>query len=157
MRGAMLARPFIALAASLLGSSLALAQERVWNLDQTDNEVYLVFGVPETDDVGVSFWCTLQSGIVKLYIPEAGPDIKAGTGVNVELKVAAKVYPLKGTAAVNEESSGTSLEAELKTTDPVLSALREANYFAVTAGSSYHVFPLGEADFATFLDVCGTP
>ena len=77
MRGAMLARPFIALAASLLGSSLALAQERVWNLDQTDNEVYLVFGVPETDDVGVSFWCTLQSGIVKLYIPEAGPDIKA--------------------------------------------------------------------------------
>jgi hypothetical protein len=153
----MLARPFIALAAILLGSSSALAQERVWNLDQTDNEVYLVFGVPETDDVGVSFWCTLQSGIVKLYIPEAGPDIEAGTSVNVELKVAAKVYPLKGAAAVNEESYGTSLEAELKTTDPVFPALREANYFAVTAGSSSHVFPLGEADFATFLDACGTP
>jgi hypothetical protein len=153
----MLARPLIALAAILLGTGLVLAQERVWILDQTDNEVYLIFGVPETDDVGVSFWCTLQSGIVKLYIPEAGPDIKAGTSVNVELKVAAKDYPLKGAAAFNEESSGTSLEAELKTTDTLFSALREANYFAVKAGSSSHVFPLGEADFATFLDVCGTP
>jgi len=153
----MLARPLIALAAIVLGTGLALAQERVWTLDQTDNEVYLIFGVPETDDVGVSFWCTLQSGIVKLYMPEAGPEIKAGTRVNFELKVAAKVYPLKGAAAVNEESAGTSLEAELKATDPLFSALQAANYFAVKAGSSNHVFPLGEADFSTFLDVCGKP
>ena len=153
----MLARPIIALAAIMLATGMAMAQERVWILDQTDNEVYLIFGVPETDDVGVSFWCTLQSGIVRLYIPEAGPDIKAGTSVNVELKVAAKVYRLKGAAAINEESAGTSLEAELKTTDPVFSALREANYFAVKAGSGNHVFPLGEADFPTFLDVCGKP
>jgi hypothetical protein len=157
MRKSMLARPLIALAAIILGTGLALAQERVWTLDQTDNEVYLIFGVPETDDVGVSFWCTLQSGIVRLYIPEAGPDIKAGAAVNFELKVATNIYPLKGTAAINEESSGTSLEAEIKTTDPLFSALQVANYFALKAGSSNHVFPLGEADFSTFLYVCGKP
>ena len=153
----MLARLLIVFSAFALGSGLALAQERVWTLDQSDAEVYLVFGVPETDDVGVSFWCTQQSGIVRLYMPETGPDFKPGTGVDLELKVAAKVYPLKGRTAFNEESTGTSLEAELNSTDPVFTALQAANHFAVKAGSSNHVFPLGEADFASFLDVCGKP
>ena len=153
----MLARLPIMLATLVLGSAPSLAQERIWTLDQTDAEVYLVFGVPETDDVGVSFWCTQQSGIVRLYVPEAGPDFKPGADVNLELEVAAKTYPLKGKTAFNEESTGTSLEAELKTTDPVFSALQAANRFAVKVGSSNHVFPLGEADFSTFLDVCGKP
>ena len=65
----MLARLLIVLATLVLGSGLSLAQERIWTLDQTDAEVYLVFGVPETDDVGVSFWCTQQSGIVKIVFP----------------------------------------------------------------------------------------
>jgi len=153
----MLARLLIVLAIFVLGAGLALAQERIWTLDQTDAEVYLVFGVPETDDVGVSFWCTLQSGIVRLYIPEAGPDFKPEMRVNFVLKVAAQTYPLKGKTAFNEESTGTSLEAELKATDPVFSALQAANYFAVKIGSSNHVFPLGEADFSNFLDICEKP
>ena len=153
----MSARLPIMLAILVLGSAPALAQERLWTLDQTDAEVYLVFGVPETDDVGVSFWCTQQSGIVKLYFPESDPKLKAAANVNFELEVAAKTYPLKGKIAINEESTGTSLEAELKTTDPVFAALQMANRFAVKAGSNNHVFPLDEADFPTFLDVCGKP
>ena len=74
----MLSRLLIILAALMLGPTLAMAQERIWNLDQTDQEAYLVFGVPETDDVGVSFWCTLQSGIVKFYVPETDPDLETG-------------------------------------------------------------------------------
>jgi hypothetical protein len=153
----MRARLPIMLAALMIGSAPSLAQERIWTLDQTDAEVYLVFGVPETDDVGVSFWCTQQSGIAKLYLPEAGPDFKPGMSVDVELKIAAKIYAVKGKAAFNEESGGTSLESELRVSDPVFSALRAANYFAVKIGSSNHVFPLGEADFSTFLDECGQP
>jgi len=117
----------------------------------------LVFGVPETDDVGVSFWCTQQSGIVRLYIPESDPKLKSTVEVNFKLEVAGKTYPLKGKTALNEESTGTSLETELKTTDSVFAALEEANHFAVKVGSSIHVFPLGEADFQSFLDVCGKP
>ncbi len=147
----------IMLAALVLGSAPSLAQERIWTLDQTDAEVYLVFGVPETDDVGVSFWCNLQSGIVKLYFPQSDPKLKPGVEINFKLEVAGKTYPLKGKTAFNEESTGTSLEAELKTTDPMFAALQEANYFAVKVGSSSHVFPLGEADFPTLLDVCGKP
>ena len=147
----------IMLAILVLGSAPSLAQERIWTLDQTDAEVYLVFGVPETDDVGVSFWCTQQSGIVRLYFPESDPSLKPGAEVNFKLEIAGKSYPLKGKTAVNEETTGTSLEAELKTTDTVFAALQTANRFAVKAGSTSHVFPLGEADFPTFLDVCGKP
>jgi hypothetical protein len=153
----MRARLPIMLATLVLGSSPSLAQERIWTLDQTDADVFLVFGVPETDDVGVSFWCTRQSGIVRLYFPDADPTLKPGAEADFKLVVAAKTYPLKGKTALNEESAGTSLEAELKATDPVFDALQTANHFAVKAGSISHVFPLGEADFPAFLDVCGIP
>jgi len=153
----MRARLPIMLATLVLGSAPSFAQERIWSLDQTDAEVYMVFGVPETDDVGVSFWCTQQSGIVRLYFPDSDPKLKPGSEVNFKLEVAGKAHPLKGKAALNEETTGTSLEAELKTTDPVFTALQTANRFAVKAGSTSHVFPLGEADFPTFLDVCGKP
>jgi hypothetical protein len=148
-------RLLIILTTLALGSSLAMAQERIWNLDHTDQEAYLVFGVPETDDVGVSFWCTLGSGIVKIYIPEGDPSLKPAVSVDVKLEIASKTYPLKGKTSVNEEAATTSFEAELKTNDPVFSVLREANHFAVKVGASNHVFPLGEADIPGLIEVCG--
>lgn len=153
----MLLRLLIILTALGLGSPLSVAQERIWNLDQTDQEAFLVFGVPETDDVGVSFWCTLQSGIVKFYVPETDPDLKLADSVSFELAVAAKTYPLKGKTSVNEEAGTISLETELKTSDPVFSDLQEANHFSIKVGASNHVFPLGEADFASLLEACKNP
>jgi len=131
-------RLLIILTALVLGSSLVLAQERVWNLDHTDQEAYLVFGVPETDDVGVSFWCTLQSGVVRLYVPETDPNLKLATSVDFDLEIAAKIYSLKGKTAVNEESTGTSLEAELKASDPLFSTLRATKK---TSPTSQWIFP----------------
>jgi hypothetical protein len=153
----MLVRLLIVLAALGLGPTLAMAQERIWNLDRTDQEAYLVFGVPETDDVGISFWCTLGSGIVRIYIPEGDPSLKPAVSVDIELEIASKTYPLKGKTSVNEEAATISFEAELKTADPVFPALREANHFAVKVGASNNVFPLSEADFPSFLDVCKKP
>jgi hypothetical protein len=150
-------RLLILLAALLLGSAQSMAQERTWILDQTDQEVYLVFGVPETDDVGVSFWCTLRSGVVKFYLPESDPDFKLADPVDFELDIDAKKFPLKGKTSVNEEAGTLSLEAEFKATDPVFAALETANRFTIKAGSSNHVFPLGEADFPAFLEACGKP
>ncbi len=150
-------RLLILLAAFLLGTARSMAQERTWILDQSDQEVYLVFGVPETDDVGVSFWCTLRSGIVKFYLPESDPDLKLAEPVDFELEIGARKYPLKGKASVNEEAGTLSLETEFKTSDPLFAALEAANHFAVRAGASSHVFPLGEADFPVFLGACGKP
>ena len=65
------------LAALLAGIALpASAQEREWIFDTGDEDAYLVFGVPESDDAGVSFGCTLQSGEIRIFLPEAGDDLK---------------------------------------------------------------------------------
>ena len=150
----MLFRSLIILTSLLAGTTASLAQERVWNLDQTDHEAYLVFGVPETDDVGISFWCTLQSDIVKFYVPETDPTLKIADSVAFEVSISDKTYPLKGKTSVNEESGSTSIEAELKTADPIFAALETASHFSVQAGTSNQIFPLEEADFSGLLDAC---
>ena len=153
----MLTRLLIILNFLLLGTGLASAQERVWNLDQSDQDAYLVFGVPETDDVGISFWCALQSGIVKFYVPDTDPTFKIENDVDFEFNISDKPYPLKGKTSVNEESGSISLEAELKATDPIFAALEATSHFSVHAGSSYHIFPLADADFTGLLEVCRSP
>ena len=153
----MFMRLLIILTILVLGSPLSTAQERVWNLDQTDQEAYLVFGVPETDDVGISFWCTLQSDIVKFYVPETDPTFKIADDVAFNLSISDKAYPLRGKTSANEESGSISLEAELKTTDPIFAALETTSHFSVQAGSSNHIFPLDEADFPGLLEVCKKP
>ena len=42
----------------------AHAQEREWMLDASDEDAYLIFGVPETDDGGISLWCRIGKGTV---------------------------------------------------------------------------------------------
>jgi len=153
----MITRLLIILNALLLGTSLASAQERVWNLDQSDQDAYLVFGVPETDDVGISFWCALQSDMVKFYVPDTDPTLKIEDTVHFELNISDKAYPLRGKTSTNEESGSISIEAELKTTDPIFAALESASHFAVQVGSSNHIFPLEEADFPGLLEVCRKP
>ena len=51
-------------------NSVAFAQERVWSLDTPANQAYLIFGVPDTEDVGLSLWCEVGKGQMALYIPE---------------------------------------------------------------------------------------
>ena len=153
----MLVRLLMILAALALGPTLSLAQERVWILDQSDQEIFLVFGVPDTDDIGISFWCTQKSGIVRFYLPESVPKQKFARTIDLKMEVASKTYPFKSKASLNEESGTLSLETELKVSDPIFSALGSANHFAVKVGSRNHVFPLGEADLPGFLDMCKKP
>ena len=153
----MLVRLLMILAALALGPTLSFAQERVWILDQSDQEIFLVFGVPDTDDIGISFWCTQKSGIVRFYLPESVPKQKFARTIDLKMEVASKTYPFKSKASLNEESGTLSLETELKASDPIFSALGSANHFAVKVGSRNHVFPLGEADLPGFLDACKKP
>jgi hypothetical protein len=141
----------------LFGLPQAYAQEREWSIDQTDKEAYLVFGVPETDDVGVSFWCKLQSDIVRFYAPETDAKLKIGKRVPFVLEIPPKAFRLKGKTTVNQEAGSISLETELKITDPVFAALDAADHFAVTVGHSRNAYPLQDADFKTFLGACKIP
>jgi hypothetical protein len=145
-----------AMLAALLGVALspAFAQEREWNFDTGDDDAYLVFGVPETDDVGVSFWCTIGTGEIRLFLPEAGDNLAAGKPVKIEVDAAGHQFSFDGKTAPNEEAATTSGEARIDAASPMFQALLTADRFAVRIGKEDSVFPLQGADFESLLRVC---
>lgn len=90
--------------------TLAHAQEREWLLDAADEDAFLVFGVPETDDVGVSLWCKIGSGKVKLFFPEGSAELKADSSADFTVTVGDKPHVLKGTTTENAMTGATSIE-----------------------------------------------
>jgi hypothetical protein len=146
----------IALAALLLGLAAppALGQEREWTFDTGEDDAYLVFGVPETDDVGVSFWCSIGVGTIRIFLPEAGNALAAGKNIKLDVRINGKTFSLDGDTAPNEESGATSVEAQIATTDPFFAALPAADRFSVKIGKEESVFPLEGADFDSLLRVC---
>ena len=141
----------------LLGWALApaFAQEREWNFDTGDDDAYLVFGVPETDDVGVSFWCTIGMGEIRIFLPDAGENVQAGQVIKLEIDVAGRSFSFDATTSSNEEAGTTSAEAAAVASDPVFQALLTADRFTIRAGKEESVFPLQGADFDNLLRVCG--
>jgi hypothetical protein len=147
----------ICLAMLLMAVTTASAQERQWSIDQTDKEAYLAFGVPETDDVGVSFWCKLQSDVINFYAPESDKRLKLSDHQSFVIEVSSKSFRFKGKTSANKESGAISLETELKIADPLFVALQNADHFSVTIGKDKQNFPLLDADLASFLGVCKKP
>ncbi len=141
----------VALAAS------AEAQERQWIFDAGADEAYLIFGVPETDDVGISFWCSLHSGEVRIFIPEADPAMKPDRNVSFTVSVGKTKFKIAGKTAANEMSDTTSIEATVPATGSLFAALQKADRFRVVTGAVEHVYPLIEADVAGLIGLCRSP
>jgi hypothetical protein len=133
---------------------LAWAQEREWRFDTGEEEAYLVFGVPETDDVGVSFWCTIGLGEIRVFFPEAGENLAVGQTVAIELEVGGKRFSFTGETAANEEAGTTSAETSVESDNPVFSAFLASDRFNVKLGKEESVFPLQGADFESLRRVC---
>lgn len=138
-------------------SQSAAAQERLWSLDAGDEDAYLVFGVPETDDVGISFWCTMGTGEISIFLPEADPDMKPEQTVPFTIRAGETVAELEGKTTANEEAGITSLEAKVSGSEPIFAALKEADRFKVKVGKEENVYPLTDADVAGLLKLCGKP
>lgn len=143
------------LAALLASAALpASAQEREWIFDTGDEDAYLVFGVPESDDAGVSFGCTLQSGEIRVFVPEAGDDLKPDDKVRLVITVAGKDFAFEGTTTANEMSATTSAEALIQPNDVLFADLRRADRFTVKTGTEENTFPLEGADFESLVRAC---
>ena len=138
-------------------STSAAAQERQWSLDAGDEDAYLIFGVPESDDVGISFWCTNQSGEISIFIPEADSTMKPGTTVSFTITAGRTVAKLKGKTTANEEAGSTSLETKIADSSPIFSAMKQVDRFKVKAGGEENIFPLIDADVAGLLALCKKP
>jgi hypothetical protein len=140
----------------MFAASAAFAQEREWTFDTNDEDAFLTFGVPETDDVGVSFWCKMQSGEARVFLPEAGEDVKPGLKVKITFSVAGSKFTFDAETTRNEDAGNTSAEAAFPIDGEFFSALKAADRFAVYIGKDESVFPLEGADIDSFVRTCST-
>ena len=123
-------------------------------LDASGEDAYLVFGVPDSDDVGISLWCPIQRGEVNIYIPGAPAGVTSGQDVPVTVSAGDVSTTLTGRANKPEESDVTSVEATIPVDHSILAAMLEADRFKVKLGADETVFPLFDADLAGLIDLC---
>jgi hypothetical protein len=135
----------------VLANSWALAQEREWLLDAAGEDVFLVFGVPGTADVGVSFWCKLGSRKASLFAPIPTAATKRIPN-KVTLGIGKKTFVLR--AQPLQQPQLQSIEAKLVPQDDIISRLRAEDSFSMTVGTHKATYPLNGADFDGLLKLC---
>jgi hypothetical protein len=143
---------------SLLAGA-AHAQEREWMLDASDEDAYLIFGVPETDDVGISLWCRIGKGTVNVYLPvptKLMPKKKDGASP-ITITAGKESATFRGKADINREAAVSSIEAEIAGDHPLIAELLEEDRFTVKTGGAEVVFPLYSADLVGLLELCRKP
>jgi hypothetical protein len=152
----MIGRLAISLSIIAVLAASAAAQERQWELNTSEEDAYLVFGVPETDDVGVSFWCPLHSGEVRLFVPEGDDSLPRNTTIDFAIEAEGKSFAFKGKTVPNEEAGTASLEASFQVNDPLFAAMQKSDRFRITIAGKDQIYPLGDADVAGLLRLCSS-
>lgn len=146
----------VAAAFVMLAATAAFAQEREWIFDTNEEDAFLTFAVPESDDIGISFWCRIQSGEARVFLPQAGEGLEPGQKTAFTFSVAGAKSTFDAEVTLNEDGS-TSAEAGIRADDKLFAAMRTADRFGVHIGSEEMIFPLGGADIESFVRVCTAP
>ncbi len=139
-----------------LMASAAPAQEREWLLDAGDEEAYLIFGVPDSDDVGLSFWCALRKDMVNLYLPRPTEELKKLKGKEVPVRLAAEdeTVTFRGKLQIIPDGVYSSVEVEMAADHPILAAMQKSDRLRLRVGKQDLVFPIYDADLAGLIDLC---
>jgi hypothetical protein len=137
-----------------LAAMPALAQEREWIFDTGDEDAYLIFGVPESEDAGISFGCTLRSGEIRVFVPEAGEGLKPGRKIKLTITVAGRDFVYDALTMANEMATTTSAEAAIPADDDLFADLRKTDRFKVKTGTEENTYPLEDSDFESLVRAC---
>ncbi|MDE2445204.1 MAG: hypothetical protein KGO94_03425 [Alphaproteobacteria bacterium] len=140
-------RFFIALLTLILTPVVTQAQERTWSLNASDKEAFLVFGVPDTEDVGISFWCEIGTNKTALFINNVIGRIKANQTTTITVGVDSRVFKLKAKAAVDHPGQRPSLEGVMPNNAAMLKSLQLASSMKLTVLGRTDTYPLIDADF----------
>ena len=142
------------LLAMLVFAGAASAQERQWTLDASDQDAYLIFGVPDSDDLGISLWCPIRQGVVNIFLPEIGEKMVAGKEVTITLKAGDETAEIEGKTDDNLDAGVSSAEGQIEADHPVFEAMTKTDRFQVSVAKEEIILPLIEADVAGLLELC---
>ncbi len=140
--------------AMVLASGSANAQERQWSLDAGDQDAYLIFGVPDSDDVGVSLWCPIRQGVVNIFLPRVADIPATVKDVTITVSAGEQSAEFAGKTEENLDAGVSSVEGQLPADHPIFKILVKADRFHIKAGTVDEIFPLIEADLAGLVELC---
>jgi hypothetical protein len=132
----------------------ALAQERQWTLDASDKQAFLVFGVPDTADVGLSFWCDIGSKKLSLFVPVAATTAKPGQHPDVKVTVEGKAFKFKGDVEKDQASGLVNVESQFVPDSTFYKTVMNADTISVQVRSERRSYPLSDADFEGLNRAC---
>ncbi len=142
---------FLALFAT---ASTSLAQEREWTLNASDKEAFLVFGVPDTDDVGMSFWCEIGTNKFSIFVNNIAGQLKDGQRAEMAIEIDNHKFSVKAKAAVEKAGRSKSLEGQIPSNDPILKSAESGSILKTTIQGHTNTYPLIDADFTGLLRTC---
>jgi hypothetical protein len=148
------ARILILVLGSFAMTEFSLAQEREWSLDASADDAFLVFGVPQTDDVGLSFWCKIGSGSVAMFYPVTWRDFPDNSTVTVSAEIGPARLKLKGKASARSEGAPASIEVPLALNAKLFKSLKTSDHFVLKVRGHSAAYPLSGADIDGLLNLC---
>jgi hypothetical protein len=125
--------------ALLATASTSCAQEREWTLNASEKEAFLVFGVPDTDDVGIN---------------NIAGQLKEGQSTNMAIEIDTHKFSIKAKAAVEKSGRSKSLEGQIPSNSPILKAAENGSTLKTTIQGHTNTYPLIDADFTGLLRSC---
>lgn len=147
-------RLIFALVALLATYATSFAQEREWTLNASDKEAFLVFGVPDTDDVGLSFWCEIGTNKFSVFINNISGQLKEGQRADLAIDIDSQKFSVKTKAAVDKLGLSKSLEGQIPSNSPLLKAAEKGSTLKTIVLSHTSTYPLIDADFTGLLRTC---
>jgi hypothetical protein len=133
----------------------AVAQEREWNVDATQDDAYLIFGTPGTDDVGTSFLCKVGQRRVTLFVADALPSRFAfNPSMPMVLSANEEDISLRARLSKDAVNGRISAEADMVLDGRTLSELSKADHFSVSIRGHRTSFPFDPEKVAEFRKAC---
>lgn len=147
-------RHFLTAIALLSIAGPALAQERQWNIDASDKQAFLVFGVPDTADVGLSFWCDIGSKKMSLFVPVSSATARPGQSPQVVVQVGVRTFHFKSEVEKDQASGLVNTESHFNRDDAFYKVVMEADTITVQVKNERKSYPLADADFEGLNRAC---
>lgn len=135
-------------------SECTLSQEREWSLDASNEDAFLVWGVPQTDDVGLSFWCKIGSGSMAMFYPVTWRDLRDNSTVTVRVEVGSARLTFKGKASARSEGVSASIEVPLALNAKLFKYMKTSDHFVLKVRGHSAAYPLSGADVDGLLSLC---
>jgi hypothetical protein len=147
-------RLIFAIITLLSAAHYAVAQEREWTLNASDKEAFLVFGVPDTDDVGLSLWCEIGTNKFSVFVNNIGGHLKQNQSTIISIDVDGKKYSIKAKAAVDKLGRSQSIEGQISSNDAFLKSAENGTLLKTTIQGHTTTYPLTDADITGLIRTC---